>query len=70
MKKILYSAVLLVVVAACDTPNKTIGNPDPTTNTTGTTGSANMTNTPEPVIKTTPGTATDSAVNKKDTLPR
>lgn len=72
MKNILYSVAIIISLAACDTPNQAIGTPDPATNTSGTTGSANMTNgnnTP-PVIKDQAGAPTDSTGAKKDSLPK
>jgi hypothetical protein len=72
MKKILYSAAILLSLVACDTPKGVIGNPENNTDTSGTTGSANMTNNNNnvPVTKDPPGTAQDSTLARKDTIPR
>ncbi|MEO5995882.1 MAG: membrane lipoprotein lipid attachment site-containing protein [Chitinophagaceae bacterium] len=71
MKKILYYAVIIFVLANCNTPNQAIGKPDPATNTSGTTGSANMTNGSNTAadVRNPVGTPTDTATIKKDSLP-
>ncbi len=72
MKKIFTSTLILISLAACDTPNNVIGNPSNATNTSGTTGSANMTkgSTTPADVRNPAGTPTDTVMIKKDSLPR
>jgi hypothetical protein len=75
MKKTVLALVIMAGICSCDTPNNVIGNPNGAGNTTGSTGSGNMTNNMDnsngvPVTKTTPGTGSDSTTAKKDSLPQ